>query len=229
MCNASCVIFGATSLTKEEVEGKKIIEVGSFDVNGSLRPIIELWKPASYIGVDIQAGPGVDVVCRAETIVDAFGKESFDVVISTELLEHVREWRTVVSNIKHICRGNGILVITAPSRGFHYHGYPYDFWRYELADMEYIFSDCVIERLEKDRLAPGVFMRARKPKDFVDRELADYALHSIIVNRRVREIDEKSLQNFQRKYRRRQFFKRLERRMKGFISRRGTMVREEKT
>jgi len=227
MCNASCVIFGATSLTKEEVEGKKIIEVGSFDVNGSLRPIIELWKPASYIGVDIQAGPGVDVVCRAETIVDAFGKESFDVVISTDLLEHVREWRTVISNIKHICRGNGILVITVPSRGFHYHGYPYDFWRYELADMEYIFSDCIIEKLEKDRLAPGVFMRARKPKDFVDRELADYALHSIIVNRRVREIDENSLQNFQRKHRRRQFFKRLERRMKGFIRNRGTTVKQE--
>jgi SAM-dependent methyltransferase len=177
--------------------------------------------------VDIQKGPGVDVVCRVETILDAFGKESFDVVISTELIEHVREWRTVISNIKHICRGNGILVITTRSRGFHYHGYPYDFWRYELADMEYIFSDCVIERLEKDRLAPGVFMRARKPKDFVDKELADYALHSIIVNRRVREIDENSLQNFQRKYRRRQFFKRLERRMRGFIPNRGTTVRRE--
>ena len=227
MCNASCVIFGATSLTKEEVEGKKIIEVGSHDVNGSLRPIIESWKPASYIGVDIQAGPGVDVVCRAETIVDAFGKESFDVVISTDLLEHVRKWRTVISNIKHICRANGILVITTRSRGFHYHGYPYDFWRYELADMEYIFSDCIIERLEKDRLAPGVFLRARKPKDFVDKELAEYALHSIIVNRRVREIDENSLHNFQRKYRRRQFFKRLERRMRGFIRNRGTTVREE--
>jgi hypothetical protein len=70
-------------------------------------------------------------------------------------------------------------------------------------------------------------MRARKPKDFVDKELADYALHSIIVNRRVREIDDKSLQDFQRKYRRRQFFRRLEKRMRGFIPNRGTTVREE--
>ena len=229
MCNASCVIFGATSLAREEVEGKKIIEVGSCDVNGSLRPIIESWKPASYIGVDIQKGPGVDVVCRVETILDAFGKEGFDVVISTELIEHVREWRTVISNIKRICTGNGIFVITTRSRGFHYHGYPDDFWRYELADMEYIFSDCIIEKLEKDRLAPGVFMKARKPKDFVEKDLADYALHSVILDRHVRKIDDESLRHFQRKYRRRQFFKRLERRMKGFVRNRGTTVREEKT
>lgn len=217
MCSASCIIFGATNLAREEIEGRKVIEVGSCDVNGSLRPIVELWKPASYIGVDSQAGPGVDVVWGAETLIDVFGKESFDVVISTELLEHVREWRRAISSIKGVCRSNGIFVITTRSLGFHYHGYPYDFWRYGLADMEHIFSDCVIEKLEKDRLAPGVFMRAKKPKDFVEKDLADYALHSIVVNRRVREIDEKSLQDFQRRYRRRQFFRRFERGMRRLI------------
>lgn len=96
MCNEMCIIFGATNLTKEEVEGKKIIEVGSYDMNASLRPIIESWTPAEYVGVDIKKGPGVDIVCGAEDIIERFGKESFDIVISTELLEHVKDWRKVI-------------------------------------------------------------------------------------------------------------------------------------
>ena len=107
MCHASCITFGAVNLYPEEVKGKRIIEVGSQDVNGSLRPIIESWKPAEYIGVDLVEGSGVDVICDAEEIVERFGRESFDVVISTEVLEHVRDWRKVLSNIKNICRPGG--------------------------------------------------------------------------------------------------------------------------
>ena len=102
MCNASCIIFGATNLNKEQVEGKSILEVGSYDINGSLRPIIESWAPAEYVGGDIEEGPGVDLVCNVEDIIGRFGKERFDIVISTELLEHVTDWQKVISNIKNV-------------------------------------------------------------------------------------------------------------------------------
>jgi len=92
MCNSECIEFGVRNLTIEEVTGKKIIEIGSNDVNGSLRPIIEAWgKPDEYVGVDIIDGPGVDLICPAEKIIEKFGKESFDIVISTEMIEHVRD------------------------------------------------------------------------------------------------------------------------------------------
>lgn len=74
MCNATCLIFGIRNLTSEEIIGKRIIEIGSYDVNGSLRSIIESRDPAEYIGVDIQKGRGVDVVCNAEDIINKFGK-----------------------------------------------------------------------------------------------------------------------------------------------------------
>jgi len=90
MCHVSCVIFGASNLSKEEIQGKRVIELGSYDVNGSLRTYVKSLNPSEYIGVDIKKGPGVDIVCDAENIVDKFGNEAFDVVISTELLEHVR-------------------------------------------------------------------------------------------------------------------------------------------
>ena len=195
MCHVSCIIFGAKNLAKEEIKGKRVIEVGSYDVNGSLRPIIESWQPAEYIGVDIERGPGVDIICNAEDIVEKFGKESFDIVISTELLEHVRDWRKVISNIKHICKPNGIILITTRSYGFGYHAYPYDFWRYELEDMKYMFSDCEILTVEQDSQAPGVFIKLRKPNKFVEKDLSNYKLYSIILNKKVRKITDKDFRN----------------------------------
>jgi len=195
MCNISCITFGAKSLTKEEVKGKRIIEVGSRNISGSLRPIIEALEPRQYVGIDIEEGPGVDIVCDADKMLQEFGRESFDVVISTELLEHIREWRKVISNIKNVCKPNGIILITTRSRGFGYHGYPHDYWRYEVDDMENIFSDCEILALERDSQEPGVFIKARRPDTFIERDLADYQLYSIVVNRRAKDITGRDFRN----------------------------------
>lgn len=218
MCHVSCIVFGVKNLTKEEIDGKKVIEIGSYDVNGSIRPIIESWKPAKYIGVDIKEGPGVDVVCDAEKILEKFGKESFDVVISTELLEHVKEWRKVISNIKNICKPNGIILITTRSRGFIYHAYPYDFWRYELEDMKNIFSDNKILVMEKDYQAPGIFLKIKKSNKFIENDLSAYKLYNIVVNKRTKEIIDKDFQNL--------YFMHLifKVKLKSFISRIGRMI-----
>jgi 2-polyprenyl-3-methyl-5-hydroxy-6-metoxy-1,4-benzoquinol methylase len=198
MCNAYCILFGAINLKPEEVKGKKVIEVGSYDVNGSLRPLVKPYHPAEYIGVDIVEGPGVDIICKAENILERFGKESFDIVIATELLEHIRDWRDGIRNIKNICKEGGIILITTRSYGHPYHGHPHDFWRYELEDMKHIFSDCLIEKLEKDP-AKGVFIKAKKIHDFVEKDLADYKLYSILLNKRAKEITEKDIKKYSRR------------------------------
>jgi SAM-dependent methyltransferase len=197
MCNSACIEFGVRNLAIEEVKGKKIIEVGSYDVNGSLRPIIEAWgTPDEYVGVDIIDGPGVDLICPAEEIIEKFGKESFDIVISTEMLEHVRDWRKVISNIKNICKPNGLILITTRSYGFGYHDFPYDFWRFESVDMTSIFSDCNILNLQNDKSDPGVFIKVQKPAKFVEKNLTSIKLYSVIVDKRVNEITERDLQTF---------------------------------
>jgi len=197
MCNATGIVFGVKNLNLEEIKGKKIVEVGAYDVNGSLRPIIESWaKPSEYIGVDIVKGPGVDVVCMAESLKNVFGKEHFDIVICTELLEHVRDWKKVVSNIKNICKTNGLIIITTRSKGFKYHGFPYDFWRYELDDLKKIFSDCEIITLENDTAAPGVFLKAKKPVEFIEKDLATYKLFNVVVDKDVTELKDIDLRIF---------------------------------
>ena len=190
MCNDTCIEFGRRLLTREDVAGKRVLEVGALDVNGSLRPTIQGLHPAEYLGIDIEEGPNVDRVCDAGEIVDHFGKESFDVVTSTEMLEHVRDWRRTVSNLKHVLKPGGILMLTTRSRGVPYHGYPYDFWRYELEDMQEIFSDMEILNLEPDPLMPGVLIKARKPANFEEHDMRDYALYSIVTRRRSVDISE---------------------------------------
>jgi len=102
--NTAVFLFGLRNIRKEDVEGKRVIEVGSFDVNGSLRPIIEAYSPGEYTGVDIMAGPGVDILCDAAHLIEKFGPESFDAVISTEMIEHVRDWKTAIHNLKGVCK-----------------------------------------------------------------------------------------------------------------------------
>lgn len=188
MCNVSGMAFAVKNLGPGEVRGKRVIEVGSLDVNGSLRPVLEAWEPAEYVGVDILEGPGVDVVCGVENLVERFGAGSFDLVVSTELLEHVRDWRGAVANVKNVCRPQGIILITTRSYGFPYHGYPHDFWRFELQDMEHIFSDCQVVALQEDCLSPGVFVKVVKPREFEENDLSGYELYSVVVGRRTGEL-----------------------------------------
>lgn len=89
MCDTNCIEFVRSSLEPSAVSGKKVLEIGALNVNGSSRAVVEQLRPAQYVGVDIVDGPGVDVVCSADQLIDKFGPLSFDVVISTEMLEHV--------------------------------------------------------------------------------------------------------------------------------------------
>jgi ubiquinone/menaquinone biosynthesis C-methylase UbiE len=193
--NISIVIFAALNLRREEVHGKRIIEVGACDVNGSLRRLVNAYNPSEYIGVDIANGPGVDIVCDASELLNLFPECSFDFVISTEMIEHVRDWRLIIHNMKKICKPGGVMLITSRSYGFFYHGYPYDFWRYELDDMKNIFQDFDIEVLEKDPQY-GVMVKMRKPqKNFTEVNLEEHKLYSIIIKKRVKDIKETDLKS----------------------------------
>lgn len=188
MCNSACLQFAGSYFREDEVRGKKVIEIGSRNVNGSVRDILESFEPMSYVGVDVVNGPGVDEICDINRLTERFGTESFDVVVSTELVEHVRDWRSAVSNLKRILKPNGTLLLTTRSKGFRYHGYPYDFWRYEIEDVHAIFGDLTLQVVESDPISPGVFVKAHKEAAFLERNLKAHSLYSIVRQTRCRDI-----------------------------------------
>lgn len=89
-----------------------VLEIGSRDVNGNIRALFP--GATRYVGVDISPGTGVDLVADAATLcLD----EMFDVVVSTEVLEHTKHWRAIVARmIEHLAPG-GRLIITAAGPG----------------------------------------------------------------------------------------------------------------
>lgn len=84
----------------------KVCEMGSMNINGSVRPF---FKNCEYVGIDWRAGPEVDVVCLAH---EFESNEKFDVVISTEMLEHDKYAEMSVLNMVDLLRPGGLLIIT---------------------------------------------------------------------------------------------------------------------
>jgi SAM-dependent methyltransferase len=179
MCSPYCLRFGQDNLSEEEIKDKRVLEVGAYNVNGTLRGYCLSLDPKEYIGVDLSEGNCVDRVVNAEALVQEFGKNSFDVVISTEMLEHVVEWKPVITNMKQVVKPGGVILITTRSQGFPFHEYPVDAWRFEVQDMKEIFSDFTIETVIPDPFEPGVFIKATKPKKWVEKDLGPVKLYSI--------------------------------------------------
>jgi SAM-dependent methyltransferase len=153
--------FGCSVLTPEIVTGKHVLEVGALNVNGSLRAHVEALKPATYHGIDIQPGPGVDLVVSPN---NEMGDRAFDLIICTEMLEHAPDWRAAVANMKQALKPGGWLLLTTRSVGFPFHEYPGDHWRFSAADMQRIFADFDTRQgIATDEQAPGVFVIAQKP------------------------------------------------------------------
>lgn len=152
------------TLTAEDVAAKRVLEVGSFDVNGSVRPHVESLRPSQYHGVDAAPGPRVDQVVNCEQLVQTVGS-GWDIVISTEMLEHVRDWRTCLLQMAEAVAPGGMLLITTRSPGFPYHPFPEDHWRYTPEFMGDVLETLDLKATvipDPDPYSPGVFVLARK-------------------------------------------------------------------
>jgi SAM-dependent methyltransferase len=150
------------------VRGASVVEVGATDVNGSCRPWIVQQLPASYLGTDMQPGPNVDVVCSGEDLHLYVGMASTDIVLCTEVLEHVEEWYEFLRSIWSVIKLGGILLLTTRSPGFPLHNYPDDHWRFTFRDMLAIFGTQEILTLTCDPTSdPGVGIIVRKTSDLI--------------------------------------------------------------
>lgn len=114
---------------------ESVLEVGSFDdgITSSFRG----FYTGKYVGVDIKAGKGVDVVADlSKTVPDG----DFDLVICCSVLEHTPDPWGMARNLTKALRPGGALYVSVPWV-WRYHAYPDDYWRFSWRGIETLFPE----------------------------------------------------------------------------------------
>ena len=98
-------------------ENKKVLDVGSLDINGSNR---YLFTNCDYLGIDVGEGSNVDFVCVAHEF--EAPDNYYDTIITTEMLEHDMHYEKSIKNIIRMLKPGGLFIFTCASTGREEHG-----------------------------------------------------------------------------------------------------------
>lgn len=107
----------------------KLLDVGSYGVNGTYKEIFSDSPRYLYTGLDVTPGPNVDYVPSDAYRWSGLEDESFDAIISGQAFEHIEYPWLIIEEMNRVLKTNGLICIVAPSRGPE-HKYPVDCWRY---------------------------------------------------------------------------------------------------
>ena len=114
-----------------------VLDVGSLDVNGNYRRMIE-GMGWDYLGLDIREGDNVDVVAPPYDY--PFEDGEFDVVISGSTMEHVVKPWIWIRELARVTAPGGLVAILT-HHTFKFHEYPVDTFRYFPDGMKSIFDE----------------------------------------------------------------------------------------
>lgn len=97
-------------------QNSDVLDCGSLDINGNNR---WLFDDCNYMGIDIVEGKNVDIVTKVHDFNMDF---QFDCVISTEMLEHDKDFAASLNAMFNFIKPGGLLLITAAGYGREEHG-----------------------------------------------------------------------------------------------------------
>ena len=96
-----------------------------------------------YLGVDMLAGPGVDIVADLSgdfAAVDAsLGGRRFGTIFCLSVLEHCENPFAMAENLTRLLKPGGNICVSVPF-AFRLHAYPDDFWRFTPSGVRKLFA-----------------------------------------------------------------------------------------
>lgn len=104
------------SIYPKYFNGVDVLDIGSLDINGNNR---EYFTDSSYIGIDVGVGKNVDIVTFAH---EYKTNKRFDVVISTEALEHDAFYEQTLLKAVTLLKRGGMMLFTCATTGRPEHG-----------------------------------------------------------------------------------------------------------
>lgn len=105
-----------------------VLDVGSYNVNGCYKEIFNHEK-FTYVGLDMEAGPNVDLVPSSTYEWKELSDDQFEVVISGQAFEHIEFFWITMKEMIRVTKEGGLICLIAPN-GFAEHRYPVDCWRF---------------------------------------------------------------------------------------------------
>jgi SAM-dependent methyltransferase len=115
----------ASKIAKDAVT---VLDVGSYDVNGSYKHLF-VGNKYIYTGLDMEKGPNVDLVLEKPYDWDNIATDQFDIVISGQAFEHIEFFWITMTHMARVLKKDGLLCLIAP-QGFGEHRYPVDCYRF---------------------------------------------------------------------------------------------------
>jgi SAM-dependent methyltransferase len=116
-------------------------------------PYREMFKAGSYTRADYVDCGSLDCLISADGKID-LPDNSYDVVLSTQVLEHVFSPRTYLSEALRVLRPGGKLILTTHGI-WEEHGCPYDFWRWTRDGLSRELQEAGFEVKRVARLTTG--------------------------------------------------------------------------
>ncbi|MGL6195939.1 MAG: class I SAM-dependent methyltransferase [Thermoguttaceae bacterium] len=104
-----------------------------------------------YIGADILGNRHADVQFTPNQPIE-FEDESFDVVLSTQVLEHVKDVSGYLSECRRILKPNGLLLLSTHGT-WKYHGHPEDYYRWTFWGLRSEITDA---RFSVENMSPCI-------------------------------------------------------------------------
>ena len=105
-----------------------ILEIGSKDY-GSTSSYRDFYPGQPYVGIDMEAGKGVDQVVDLTQGVGGLPTGHFALGICCSVLEHVRKPWVFAEHVSTLFRPGGVLYMSVPWV-WRYHAYPDDYYRF---------------------------------------------------------------------------------------------------
>jgi SAM-dependent methyltransferase len=116
-------------------QGARILDVGA-----GVMPYYPLFADlaSEYVGNDVEARPGLTSVSPIEAL--DLPDASFDVVLCTQVLEHVRRPQQALGEIARVLKPGGHVLLTTHGV-YPHHPDPGDYWRWTQQGFEAMFED----------------------------------------------------------------------------------------
>jgi len=131
----------AASLARQGFASREILLL---DIGGRGRPYAEIFSRelggggARVRHLVLDAGSQADVTARAERL--PIAAASVDLVLCTQVLEHVQDPSAAVSEMARVLKPDGACLLTTHGTWF-YHPDPEDYWRWTPAGLALLFQE----------------------------------------------------------------------------------------